>query len=443
MNLQDYQHKKFFIKTLGCKVNQYESQAMRELLTRSGFTECMTRDIADIYILNTCTVTDRADSESRRWIALFHKTNPDARIVVTGCYVEDNADEINFLPGVAHILKNKEKNRIAEILGSAPVSRSTSPLHMTITDFKGHTRAFVKIQDGCDNLCSYCKVPLVRSGLSSRPIKEIAEEVRALTDKGFKEIVLTGICLGAWGRDLPANAIAGQIGIKGMSLVDVLKELDKIPADFRIRLSSVEPRYVTGDLIDFISGNARICHHLHIPFQSGDDDVLKKMKRPYTAKEYISLADKIRARVEDVAITTDMLIGFPGESDANFRNTVAFIKDILPSRTHIFTFSRRRGTAAYSMEGDLSQEILKKRFYELKTAALSASYIYRARFLEKVVDILVETKRDRGSGLLTGYSDTYIKALFEGPDELMNNVVPIRIKEISLMNTMGDYEPGR
>ncbi|MBI5143855.1 MAG: tRNA (N(6)-L-threonylcarbamoyladenosine(37)-C(2))-methylthiotransferase MtaB [Candidatus Omnitrophica bacterium] len=449
MNSQADNSKRFFIKTLGCKVNQYESQAMREILLRAGFKECLARDIADIYILNTCTVTNRADKESRYWLGFFHKANPKAKIVVTGCYVERDSNDISFLPGIAHIIKNDEKNRIAEILTNTnpvaqyPMPTAQGPYNpLTITDFKNHTKAFVKIQDGCENCCSYCKVPLVRGPLRSRPVTDILKEVKILVEKGFKEIVLTGVCLGAWGKDPYTKAILDSWpGGKGLGLVDVLKAMVKIPGDFRMRLSSIEPRYVTEDLIDFISKNRRICRHLHIPFQSGDDEILKKMDRPYTAEGYRAIVDKARSRIEDVAITTDILIGFPGESDKNFKNTMDFIREILPARTHIFTFSQREGTKAHGMEGLINKAILKKRYYELEVAALSSSYIYRKRFMDKKLDILVETKRDRLTGLLTGYSDNYIKVLFDGPDSLMKEIVPVTIEDMTLSYTLGRYEP--
>ena len=446
MNSQTDKGKRFFIKTLGCKVNQYESQAMREIMLRAGFRECLAQDIADIYILNTCTVTNRADKESRYWLGFFHKANPKAKIVVTGCYVERDSSNISFLPGIAHIVKNEEKNRIADILNGAdthyPLPNRWYPyIPLTITDFKGHTKAFVKIQDGCENCCSYCKVPLVRGPLTSRPVTDILKEVNVLVEKGFKEIVLTGVCLGAWGKDPYTKAIADSWpGSKGLGLVDVLKAALKMTGDFRIRLSSIEPRYVTEDLIDFISENRRICRHLHIPFQSGDDEILKRMDRPYTALGYRAVVDKVRSRIEGVAITTDILIGFPGESDEKFKNTIGFIRRILPARTHIFTFSQREGTKARGMEGLINKAILKKRYYELEVAALSSSYIYRSRFMDKKLDILVETKRDRHSGLLTGYSDNYIKVLFDGPDSIMKSIVPVTIQDITLSYTLGRYD---
>ncbi|MDD5495639.1 MAG: tRNA (N(6)-L-threonylcarbamoyladenosine(37)-C(2))-methylthiotransferase MtaB [Candidatus Omnitrophica bacterium] len=442
MNSQNSTSKRFFIKTLGCKVNQYESQAMREILERSGFKECLAEDIADLYIVNTCTVTADADKESRRIISAMHRSNPAAKIAVTGCYVEKNSEEISSLPGVAHIIKNSDKNRIAEILNDASKRQSVkvSKDILKITGFKDHTKAFVKIQDGCENFCSYCKVPLVRSSLQSKPIRDTVDEVRALVDKGFKEIILTGICLGAWGKDLPSNAIAKEMGIKGTDLTDVLNELNKMDGDFRIRLSSIEPAYVTHELIDCIARSRKICRHLHVPLQSGDDEILRKMNRPYTVEEYATKIEMVRRAFEGIAITTDILVGFPGETDRNFKNTVDFVKRLLPSRTHIFTFSKREGTAAFNMPQEIGPDIVKTRHYQLKVACLGSSYLYRNLFSGRSVNVLVESRRDKNSGLLTGYSDNYIKVLFDGPDDLKGNIVPVRIEETSLLYTYGVYE---
>ncbi|MFA5146319.1 MAG: tRNA (N(6)-L-threonylcarbamoyladenosine(37)-C(2))-methylthiotransferase MtaB [Candidatus Omnitrophota bacterium] len=441
MNYQAGQYKRFFIKTLGCKVNQYESQAIREDLVRNGFNECVAEDTADIYIVNTCTVTGKADKESRHWIGLFHGLNPGARIVVTGCYTEKNAHELAAMPGISHIVRNSDKNRMGEILGSGGDRlRPAAPL--AISDFKGHSKAFVKIQDGCENSCSYCKVPSVRGPLTSRPLNEILEEARRLVENGFKEIVLTGICLGAWGKDLASNAIAEEMGIAAMGLTDLLKELDRSPRDFRIRLSSIEPRYITGELIEFMSKNKRICRHLHIPFQSGDDEVLRRMNRPYTAGYQRDLAARIRHDMPDIAITTDILTGFPGETDGEFRNTLDFLRDILPARTHIFTFSRREGTPAYNMAPQVAPHIVRQRYCALKVFALTSAYLYRERFLGKRLDILVESKRDKESGLLTGYSDNYIRVLFDGPEALMRKITPVRVEYVNMMRSTGIYEPG-
>ncbi|MDP2929684.1 MAG: tRNA (N(6)-L-threonylcarbamoyladenosine(37)-C(2))-methylthiotransferase MtaB [Candidatus Omnitrophota bacterium] len=430
---------RFFIKTLGCKVNQYESQAIREILIRAGFKECLSKETADIYILNTCTVTHKADSESRYWAGIFHKTNPKAKIVLTGCAIEHGADAFSFLPGVSNIIKNKDKINIAEILTrnsdtQYTIHNTQSEPHrfLTITDFKDHTKAFVKIQDGCVNACSYCKVHFVRGESISKPLEDVNMEVETLISKGFKEIVLTGICLGAWGSDLPGKH----------NLIDVLKRLGGIPGDFRIRLSSIEPKYITDELIDYMAQNRKICRHLHIPIQSGDDEVLKRMNRPYTAGGMRDLINKAKKRIKYVGISTDVLIGFPGETDANFSNTVNLIKEILPVKTHIFSFSKRDGTAACTMADIVPEGEVKKRFQSINVAAAMASYLYREGFLKSTLDVLVESKKEKYSARLMGYSDNYIRVLFEGPDSLMKKIVPIRIEELGLSYTMGAYVIG-
>ncbi len=419
---------------MGCKVNQYESQAMREILLAAGFKECLSKETADLYIVNTCTVTDKADRESRHWIGTFHKTNPKAKIVVTGCSAEEEASILSVLPGVMHIIKNSDKALIADVLNGIAGSK---PPPLSITDFKGHTKAFVKIQDGCENRCSYCKVPFVRGALLSRPIDDIIEEVRALADKGFKEIVLTGICLGAWGKDLFSGDVVEASGMKAPNIVDVLKAIEKVGGDFRVRLSSIEPLNVTDELINYIAGNKRICRHLHIPLQSGDDEILRKMNRPYTSAMYKDIVRRAVSGIKDLAVTTDIMVGFPGEENRHFKNTVGLVKEILPARTHIFTFSKRPGTAAWDMEQNTDHDALKRRFYELQTASFGASYLYRSGFIGRELDVLVETRRDKLSGWLCGYSDNYIRVQFQGDDSLMKKIVPVKIEDVNLIRTLG------
>ena len=430
MNSRIKTHNRFLIKTLGCKVNQYESQAMREILLRSGFAEASVPENADVYILNTCTVTHEADKESRYLIKAFHRKNPKAAIAVTGCYVAEDAGRILELPGVSYVLRNDRKGRIAEMLAGGGMGADIAQLR--ITDFKGHSKAFVKIQDGCENRCSYCKVPLVRPILGSKLTGDVVDEVKGLVLKGFKEIVLTGICLGAWGADIQVRR-----GVKKPSLVDVLEALERVKGDFRIRLSSIEPKYVTDDLIRYIADSKRACKHLHIPLQSGDDKILRRMNRPYTAKGYLGLIKKIRSRIKGCAVTTDVIVGFPGETEENFKNTVACMRAARPLRTHIFTFSGREGTAACGMDGAVSADVMKKRYDALCGVARRSSYLCRKKFLKRRLDVLVETKRDKGTGLLTGYSDNYIKVEFEGPDSLMGRIVPVKVKKLDEDRTIG------
>lgn len=417
---------------------------MREILSAAGFSESARKEVADIYVLNTCTVTHHADREARYWLGYFHRANPKARIVATGCYVEKDADDISSLPGVTHIIRNQDKNRIADILKRAQEHKNTRAHdgtdQLSITGFKGHNKAFVKIQDGCENSCSYCKVPLVRGYLKSKPIDSLTAEIETLAVNGFPEIILTGICLGAWGVDLFPTINAKAAGLDAANLVDALKAIDKIKGDFRIRLSSIEPKYVTDELIEYVAGNKRMCRHLHIPLQSGDDEILKKMNRPYSAKNYRALVDKARSRIKDVAITTDVMTGFPGETDRHFNNTVNFLKAILPARTHIFSYSKRKGTAAYGMDGEIAGDVMKRRHCKLETLAVTASYIYRKRFINRTLDVLVEGRRDRLSGRLMGYSDNYIKVYFDGPAGLAGKIVPVRIEDVNMTATLGAYD---
>lgn len=399
---------------------------MREVLLKAGFKECLSKETADIYIINTCTVTQKADTESRYWAGIFHKTNPKAKIVITGCCAEKDAEAFSFLPGISNIIKNEDKLRIAEILTGIPAPQTPNPCFI-ISDFKNHSKAFVKIQDGCGNLCSYCKVPLVRRDLLSKPLRYITEEVGLLVSKGFQEIVLTGICLGAWGSDLEGKA----------GLIDVLKALNGLPGNFRVRLSSIEPKYITDEIIDFIAQNRRFCRHIHIPIQSGDDEILARMNRPYTVQQLKELIGKICKKIEGVGITTDILIGFPGESDKNFRNTVNLIKEIQPVRTHIFPFSKRDGTVASTLADYVPQEVIRSRFQRMHITAITASYLYRETFRNKTVGVLVESKRERHSGRLIGYSDNYIRVMFDGPDCFMKTIVPVKIEELNLTYTLG------
>jgi len=414
---------------------------MRELLVKAGFEESGASDIADVYVINTCTVTGEADRESKNVIGQFHRANPSARIVVTGCLTEKDSQSISSMPGISNVLKNSDKNRIARAaLGSEEDSQDECSEELSVSGFKGHSKAYVKIQDGCENRCSYCKVPLVRGRLKSKLIENIIGEVGGLVRNGFKEIILTGICLGAWGKDLSSGCIVESVGRSPAGLVDVLKILDGMDGDFRIRLSSIEPKYVTDELIDFMARSKRICAHLHIPFQSGDDDILKLMNRPYTYLEYTAIADRVRARIPQIALTTDILIGFPGESHARFTNTMAFVRAVAPSRTHIFTFSAREGTPAYDMQDTLGRAALKERYNSMSVLALEAAHTYKKSFLDKRLNVLVEAGRDGATGLLKGYSDNYIQVLFAGPDALMRSVVPVKVTGFDSEKVMGAYE---
>ncbi len=423
--------------TLGCKTNQYETQAIREELQSSGAFKEVDRDIkSDIYIINTCTVTAKADKDSRYAVRHCFKENPSAQIVVTGCLTQMDEGMVRGLSGVSCVVKNNEKHKIAAILtnslgrsadGASGVdleSRNYTPLK--INNFKDRDRAFIKIQDGCDSHCSYCKIPLVRGGSRSRPQNDITDEIKRLIKEGFKEVVLTGICLGDWGRGLDGD----------LRLSVLLERIDSIAGDFRVRLSSIEPNMVTVDLLEAIAASKRICPHLHIPLQSGSDRILKLMKRPYTGKGYRDIINRAKRIVKDISITSDVMVGFPGESDKDFKDTVRVIRHTVPSRLHIFSYSKRVGTLASSLKDDVGISRIKARREYLKDLAEETSYKYRRRFLNKKVEGLVEARRDPKTGLFTGYTERYIKFFLQnGQEPLAGKLIPLKVSKVDQRTT--------
>lgn len=409
----------FFIKTLGCKVNQYETQAMREHLVKNGFVEKKEGKVADYYIVNSCTVTKKADRDTRNLIHRFHRVNPNGKIVVAGCYAELDTDrkELMDISGVTHLVRNNEKGKLAEIL--KPKCKQIPNPKLQITGFKNHNRAFIKVQDGCNHRCSYCKVSLVRGSSRSRSTSEILQEIKNLVDSGFKEVVLTGVCLGAWGQDLETKT----------NLADLVNKICQIDGSFRIRLSSVEPIYVTERIISVLK-EGKVCKHLHVPLQSGDDRILKLMKRPYRARNFKRIIAKIRKQIPDAAITTDVLVGFPGENERQFRNTLRFIKSIKPSRMHVFSYSRRKGTIAARYADDLSKQVIKKRVKTLTDLSRKLSADFARTFVGKVQDVIVEEHRDERTGLLAGYTDRYVRILLGGADSLKNRLIAVMISGV-------------
>jgi threonylcarbamoyladenosine tRNA methylthiotransferase MtaB len=383
----------FKIYTLGCKVNQYESQAMREQLERVGFKEIDNGRKVDYYIINTCTVTSSADRQSRYLIRSAKRDNPSGQVVVTGCYAHSNREDIQKIKEADLVLDNIEKRRIAQFI--LPHHKHVELGPFEISDFKSHTRAFVKIQDGCNNFCSFCKVPFVRGRSKSRDLNSVVNEVKRLRDKGYKEVVLTGICLGDYGKDLSRNT----------DIVDLINELERIDGILRIRLSSIEAKDISDKLIRKIKTSHRLCPHLHIPFQSGDNYILKLMNRRDTKENYLSLIRKLRKNRKDLAITADIMIGFPGEEKENFSNTLEFLKKVKPSRVHIFIFQVRDKTPLSNCKYSIPQGVLKQRYAQLKALSERLSLQFRKKYLNKKLEILFEDKKD---GFWRGYSNNYL-----------------------------------
>jgi len=418
--------------TLGCKVNQYETQLIREQFIQAGFKELGDGQPADLYIINTCTVTHRADSASLNFIRRAKRENPKAKIIVTGCLAELDADKIKNACALSLIVKNKDKANICKDLSSfnSPTHEVTNSQTINgISYFKGRTRAFLKIQDGCDNFCSYCKVPLVRGRSRSKPVDEIVEEAKNLVKNGFKEIVLCGICLGAYGKDLNHQ----------ISLVDVIGALEKLAGLLRIRLSSIEAADVSDGLIDKMAESKNLCRHLHIPIQSGDGEILKKMNRRYCRDDYLNLIQRIKSLIPEIAITTDVLVGFPTETENNFQNTVGLIEEILPLKVHIFPYSRREGTpAASSFKDEISPIIIKERIQRLKNLSHSCATLYKKEFLNKDMDVLIEERLKDNPDFWEGYTDNYIRVLVKSSHNLKNQLINVSLKKIVKDSVLAD-----
>jgi len=406
--------------TVGCKVNQYETQLMREQFLRRGFKELEDSESSDIYVINTCTVTHKADSDSFSFIHKAKRENPKAKIIVTGCLVELDEDKIKKINRSILTVKNKDKNKIVDLLDGRTEKQKDAKTEKIITYFKTHTRAFLKIQDGCNNFCSYCKVPLVRGRSRSRNLGEILEEAKALVENGYKEIVLCGICLGAYGKDLKPE----------VSLLKVIKELEKINGLLRIRLSSLEAEDITDELIEYMGTSEKLCSHLHIPLQSGDDEILKKMNRKYSQKNYLRLIKKIKKKIPEVAITTDILVGFPTETEKNFQNTLNLVKEILPLKVHIFAYSSRPQTPAFNFKEKVNPKIIKKRQVLLKKIAQKCSLIYKKQFLNQTKEVLFENNFKSQANLWQGYTDNYLRVLVKSNNDLKNQIIPVKLNKI-------------
>jgi threonylcarbamoyladenosine tRNA methylthiotransferase MtaB len=443
--------KTFHIETFGCKTNQYDSQAIREQFLRAGFEEAVGEHGVDLYVVNTCTVTHEADRKCRAMIRRLHRENPGARIAVTGCGVELNFREFAETEGVSFVILNQDKARLVEKIlsdwSSDPRLReeiypcgSEEPTvrkkgeteivysELSISYFADRTRAFLKIQDGCDHSCTYCKVVLARGSSRSRLLENVIAEARRLTEAGYKEIVLTGIQLGAYGDDFGST----------VSLVDVLEKLIEIEGLDRIRLSSIDPSDAQDRLISLLSDNEKICNHLHLPLQSGDDEILKRMKRAYRTKDYLRVVEKLYSEVPDFALTTDVMVGFPGESERHFSSTLELLKRIHPLKIHIFPFSSREGTRAAEFPDRVEERMIRKRVGELSALERELSDRFRRRFLGRDFEVLTEAKSvDQGDAFFEGRTRNYLKVLFPGRAEDVGKQIRVRLEHLVAESVLG------
>jgi len=419
--------------TLGCKVNQYDTQAMRERFEQAGYRTVEFDEAADVYVVNTCTVTGTGDKKSMQTIRRCHRKNPTAAIVVTGCLAQRAADELT-LPGVRLVLGTQRRGEVVQLLHQAlqqdcaliavETLRQAPFEHLTVHAHEGHTRATMKIQEGCDRWCTYCIIPSVRGPIRSRPLEEIREEAESLAAAGFKEAVLTGIHLTSYGRDKHGE----------MTLLDAIREVHAVSGIERIRLGSLEPVIVTKEFVEGIAALPKVCHQFHLALQSGSDTVLARMRRRYTSGEFIAACGMLREAFEDCALTTDVMTGFPGETEEEFMQTVDTCRKAGFARMHVFPYSEREGTKAAAMEGAVPRPVREERARRLIAVGKELEQRALESRVGKPDTVLIEEMDAQGRGM--GYTGGYMRVHVE--DAPVGEVVRVVITGVEKDELKGE-----
>ena len=420
---------KFSVLTFGCRCNQADSAAMREGLCRLLMSECESPRDADIVIVNTCTVTHRTDQQVRQAVRRLHRENPNARVVVTGCYAERDPETLAAIPGVSLVVGNAERDHLPAILEAgdqtqgqiirAPLHEDLDCLLSPMAHTGGKTRPLVKLQDGCDNRCSYCIVPHVRGpGRSANP-ESVLAGVKSLVESGFQEIVLTGVNLGTFGRKIKGHA----------HLIDLLRSIAEIPRLGRIRLSSIEPMLLESSIIQLAAESPVFAHHFHIPIQSGSDRILRAMRRPYRAAKVQELFRSIQEAISDVGLGTDVLVGFPGETDADFDETCELVQSSPLTYVHAFPFSPREGTEAYSLPDRVPSQVRRQRLGRILEISRSKNLAFRRRFIGQILPaITLAGEEDLGESVVL--TSNYIHARVSGLALPPNRLLKIRVENV-------------
>ncbi len=430
--------KKVAFHTLGCKVNQYETQAMGELFEKEGYAVVSDEENADVYVINTCTVTNVGDKKSRQFIRRAKRNNPDAIIAVVGCYAQTAPKEVLSIEGVNIVIGTNERNKIVDAVKECKTNDKISLVddimkvkqfeEMSILDVKDKTRAFLKIQEGCNRYCTYCIIPYARGPIRSRGKLEIVEEIKALVEKGFKEVVLTGIHVASYGKDLAED----------ISLIDILKEVNKIEGLKRIRLSSLEPTLFTHEFLGELSQLEKICQHFHLSLQSGSTETLKRMNRKYTAEEYMEIVCRIRNVYPEVALTTDIIVGFPGETEEEFNTTYDFLQKVGFSEIHVFKYSPRTGTPAAKYKDQVDGLVKHYRSEKLIELGENMKLDYRRKFIGREKEVLFESISKENKDYVEGYTDNYLKVLTLNTEVNEGEVAIVTLKEMKEEYILGE-----
>lgn len=414
--------------TLGCKVNQYETEAMMELFESRGYEVVDNETRADVYVINTCTVTSLGDKKSRQFIRRSKRLNDEAIIGVVGCYSQVSPEEVEKIDGVNVIIGTNNRKQIVDVVEDINVwdkivlvddiMKVTEFEELKIETIKDKTRAFLKIQEGCNQYCSYCIIPYARGPIRSRRPENVISEVERLAENGFKEIVLTGIHVASYGKDL-----------EKVELSDVLRQVHEVEGIERIRLSSLEPRMFTDEFIETIKSLPKFCNHFHLSLQSGSDTVLKRMNRKYTTQVYADIVDRLRAELDNPSFTTDIIVGFPGETEAEFEETYEFAKKIGFSQIHVFKYSPREGTPASKMPDQVPGDIKSQRSAKLIELAHKMADEYLDQFLGRKIDVLLEGECEMAANSLEGLDDHYVRVCVPAPLEMKRTLQSVRITE--------------
>ncbi|QOY36193.1 tRNA (N(6)-L-threonylcarbamoyladenosine(37)-C(2))-methylthiotransferase MtaB [Anaerobacillus isosaccharinicus] len=425
--------------TLGCKVNHYETEAIWQLFQQSGYEKKDFESIADVYVINTCTVTNTGDKKSRQIIRRAIRRNPDAVICVTGCYAQTSPAEILDIPGVDIVVGTQDRTKMLDYIQQYNVERK--PINavgnimktriyeeLDVPTFTDRTRASLKIQEGCNNFCTFCIIPWARGLMRSREPKEVIKQANQLVAAGYKEIVLTGIHTGGYGEDM-----------KDYSLASLLKELEEVKGLKRIRISSIEASQISDEVIEVINASEKIVRHLHIPLQSGSDTVLKRMRRKYTMAFFAERLERLKEALPGLAVTSDVIVGFPGETNEEFQETFDFIAQHKFSELHVFPYSKRTGTPAARMDEQVDEEVKTTRVHKLIELSNQLAKEYASQFEGEVLEVIPEDRDDQESGYFIGYTDNYLKVKFLASDDMIGKLVKVKIAKAGYPLNVGEF----
>ena len=427
--------------TLGCRVNVYESEAMAEKFIREGYEVVDFTEVADAYVINTCTVTNMGDKKSRQIINRARRLNEEAIIAVVGCYSQMAPKEVSAIEGVDVVLGTRNKGDVVYYVNKARDERKVQ-IHvegvlknkkfedLNINEYQDKTRAFLKIQDGCNRFCTYCIIPYSRGAVCSKDPKKVIEEINSLAEHGFKEVILSGIHTASYGLDLEGD----------VTLVGLLEEIEKIEGIERVRIGSIEPAFFTTEVVNKIKSMKKLCPQFHLSLQSGCDETLKRMNRRYNSKEYENIVNILRENIKDVSITTDVIVGFPGETEEEFNTTYEFLKRIKLTKTHVFKYSPREGTKAYDMPNQVDGKIKEERSKALIELNNINEKDFNEKYLDKEVEVLIEQEVKSKVGVWEGYTRNYIKVEVDNcPNNKKGDIIKCKIKEARVEYTKADF----